>query len=128
MVEVAKHTSSSDCWMVIDNKVYDATSFLLEHPGGEDIMLDSSGRDATREFEDVGHSQEARSQLEKLLIGDLREPTEEELARAELEALQRGVNVPGVNKGDVGVWTKVARWLFPVVLIGVAYLLRRYVK
>eukprot|EP00171_Calliarthron_tuberculosum_P014964 IDg14964t1 len=53
-----------------------------EHPGGEDILVDSSGRDATREFEDVGHSDDARSQLAPLLIGVLRDPTPEEIAAA----------------------------------------------
>lgn len=123
--QVSKHTSSSSCWMVIDKKVYDVTSFLLEHPGGDDIMLDSSGRDATREFEDVGHSSEARSQLNTLYIGDLRDPTEEELRLAEEEAKLRGeVN----QKASGGVIVALARWLLPVVLVGVAYLLRKYVK
>lgn len=111
--------------MVIDNKIYDATSFLLEHPGGDDILLDSSGRDATREFEDVGHSSEARSQLSTLYIGDVRDPTEEELQLAQEEAKLRGE--ANQEKGG-GMIAALARWLLPVVLVGVAYLLRKYVK
>ncbi|KAI0562850.1 Cytochrome B5 [Gracilaria domingensis] len=123
--QVARHTSSSSCWMVIDSKVYDVTSFLLEHPGGEDILLDSSGRDATREFEDVGHSSDARSQLAELHIGDLRDPTPEEIELAEQEKRERGES-DEAQKG--GVVAALAKWLLPLFLVGVAYILRKYAK
>lgn len=111
--------------MVIDSKVYDVTSFLLEHPGGDDILLDSSGRDATREFEDVGHSSDARAQLAELQIGELRDPTPEEIALAEQEARERGESAEA-QKG--GVVSALAKWLLPLFLVGVAYILRKYVK
>lgn len=108
--------------MVIDGKVYDATSFLLEHPGGDDILIDSSGRDATREFEDVGHSSDAREQLADLMIGTVRAPTEEEVA----EAAEENERVAEVSQGTQGVFTQLAKWLFPFFLVGVAYVLRKY--
>jgi cytochrome b5 len=124
MVEVARHSTEKDCWMVVNGLVYDVTSFLEEHPGGEDIMVDSSGRDATREFEDVGHSGEARAQLKELLIGALREPTEEELAIAAEEARTD----PALAKAAAGssMGALVAKWMFPVVIVGLAYLIRKY--
>lgn len=106
--------------------MYDVTGFLLEHPGGDDIVIDSSGRDATREFEDVGHSGEARSQLEDLYIGELREPTEEELRVAEEEAKIKG---EAAKKSGASSWLKtVGRWALPVGLIVIAYVIRNYVK
>lgn len=39
----------------------------------------TTGRDATREFEDVGHSGDARLQLDSLVIGSVRPATDEEL-------------------------------------------------
>lgn len=38
-----------------------------------------TGRDATREFEDVGHSGDARARLDTLVIGTVRPATDEEL-------------------------------------------------
>jgi cytochrome b5 len=65
--------------------VYDATKFLDEHPGGEEVLLDMAGthypekagaqsflgKDATDAFEDVGHSDEAREILAGLFKGNL---------------------------------------------------------
>lgn len=108
--------------MVVDGKVYDVTKFLDEHPGGEDIMLDSSGRDATREFEDVGHSGEARAQLASLLVGTLREPTVEELAAAK-EANEMSVTEKAGGESTAATF---AKYMFPFAIIGVAYLIRKY--
>ena len=69
--EVAEHNNSKSCWMIIAGKVYAVERFLSEHPGGEDVLLETAGRDATREFEDVGHSKSARDQLNDFFIGDL---------------------------------------------------------
>ncbi|KAF4494069.1 cytochrome b5 [Fusarium agapanthi] len=70
MQDVAEHNTSSDIYMVVHDKVYDCTKFLDEHPGGEEVMLDVAGQDATEAFEDVGHSDEAREVLDGLLPGD----------------------------------------------------------
>ncbi|XP_067636051.1 cytochrome b5 isoform X2 [Eurosta solidaginis] len=68
---VKEHNKSDDLWIVIDGKVYDVTKFRHEHPGGEDALDEVAGRDATTEFNDVGHSQEAKEMLKKYYIGDL---------------------------------------------------------
>ena len=70
--DVAEHNTKKDLWMVVHDKVYDCTSFVDEHPGGEEVMLDVGGQDATDAFEDVGHSDEAREILKGMLKGDLK--------------------------------------------------------
>merc|ERR1712194_340811 len=50
MAEVAKHTSKTDCWVVVGGQVLDVTSFLADHPGGELAILTFAGKDATEEF------------------------------------------------------------------------------
>lgn len=71
--EIEKHNDGRSCWLVIHNKVYDVTSFLEEHPGGEEVLLELAGSDGTEQFEDVGHSDDARSLLKDYYIGDLHE-------------------------------------------------------
>lgn len=88
--QVQQHTKPDDVWIVLHNKglflhcwdlllllnesVYDVTKYLDDHPGGKDILLEVAGTDATEAFEEVGHSDEAREQLEPYYMGDL--PTE----------------------------------------------------
>merc|ERR1719197_1615984 len=50
MAEVAKHTSKTDCWVVVAGQVLDVTKFLKDHPGGELAILTFGGKDATEEF------------------------------------------------------------------------------
>lgn len=72
MDDVAKHNSEQDCWLVIENKVYDVTSFIPVHPGGKEI-LEGCGKDATSLFQGEREHQEknAAMYLPKYLIGDL---------------------------------------------------------
>ncbi|KAF2860609.1 cytochrome b5 [Piedraia hortae CBS 480.64] len=70
--EVAKHNTKNDLQVVIHDKVYNVGSFVDEHPGGEEVLLDVGGQDATEAFEDVGHSDEAREILSKMLVGELK--------------------------------------------------------
>ncbi|KAI0757140.1 FMN-dependent dehydrogenase-domain-containing protein [Daedaleopsis nitida] len=51
--EVSKHSSPSSCWVIINNKVYDVTEFLPDHPGGAKIILKYGGKDATAAYEPI---------------------------------------------------------------------------
>lgn len=42
--EVEKHDKENDCWIVVDGKVYDATSVLEWHPGGKSAILNHAGK------------------------------------------------------------------------------------
>jgi len=48
--EVSKHKSEKDCWVVVNGKVLDVTTFLKDHPGGKNSILLFAGKDATAEF------------------------------------------------------------------------------
>ncbi|SCV05725.1 LANO_0H13806g1_1 [Lachancea nothofagi CBS 11611] len=74
--EIAEHNSESDLWMIIHGKVYDCTKFMEEHPGGEEVLLDLGGQDATGPFADIGHSDDAVKMLEDLYVGDVDKDSE----------------------------------------------------
>jgi len=46
--EVKKHNHRTDCWCVINGKVYDLSSFVDSHPGGPNPILSWAGRDASK--------------------------------------------------------------------------------
>ena len=73
--EVKEHKSKNKgVWVVINNKVYDVTQFMDDHPGGEEVLLEQAGGDATEAFEDVGHSEDAKKLMKDFFVGDVSEP------------------------------------------------------
>lgn len=77
LTEIASHNSEKDCWMAIEQKVYNVTEFVSSHPGGKAI-LGGCGQDATKLFNerptnDKGpHPAQAKTILEKYYIGELK--------------------------------------------------------
>uniref|UniRef100_A0A8C9I5R8 Cytochrome b5 n=1 Tax=Piliocolobus tephrosceles TaxID=591936 RepID=A0A8C9I5R8_9PRIM len=69
--EIQKHNHSKSTWLILHHKVYDVTKFLEEHPGGEEVLREQAGGDATENFEDVGHSTDARELSKTYIIGEL---------------------------------------------------------
>lgn len=67
--EVAKHKSENDAWLSIHGKVYDISNFT-SHPGGIEILLENSGKNATVAFDTIDHSKEAKKDLYKHYIGE----------------------------------------------------------
>uniref|UniRef100_A0A8C1Z2R1 Cytochrome b5 type B n=1 Tax=Cyprinus carpio TaxID=7962 RepID=A0A8C1Z2R1_CYPCA len=101
--EVQAHNTSKDTWLIIHDKVYDITGFMEEHPGGEEVLLEQAGADATESFEDVGHSTDAREMLQQYYIGELH------------------MEVYITTSKDSRSWTT---WLIPTVtavLVGIMY-------
>lgn len=49
--------------------VLNVTKFLEEHPGGEEALLESAGKNATKEFKVVGHSKAAKNLLLTYQVG-----------------------------------------------------------
>lgn len=72
---VAEHATRSDCWIIVDGKVYDVTQYIPFHPGGEGTIISNCGTDATVAFTTKGgsgsHSASAKALLAKYLKGSI---------------------------------------------------------
>eukprot|EP00756_Hemistasia_phaeocysticola_P017117 Hpha_TRINITY_DN15519_c3_g13::TRINITY_DN15519_c3_g13_i1::g.105110::m.105110/K00326/E1.6.2.2; cytochrome-b5 reductase len=67
---IASSRTRERCWVVLYGRVYDVTAFMGEHPGGDQILLEHGGTDASAEFE-VYHSAQAKAQLQQYFIGEV---------------------------------------------------------
>lgn len=73
MADVQEHNYRQSCWAVVEGGVYDLTNWILQHPGGQQRILNLCGTDATTAFE-AQHGTEAQpnNQLHSMRIGTLR--------------------------------------------------------
>ena len=75
VAQVASHSSSGSCWLIISDKVYDVTAYIPFHPGGQNRIISRCGTDSTSAFltSSAGHahSQSAKNLLAGYYIGDL---------------------------------------------------------
>ena len=69
--EVAQNNSSDSLWCIIDSKVYDLTEFIDVHPGGESVLLQFAGTDATTAFYNL-HRHEVIQKYTDLCIGTIK--------------------------------------------------------
>ncbi|KAG7327183.1 hypothetical protein KOW79_008789 [Hemibagrus wyckioides] len=112
--EVQAHNTSKDAWLIIHDKVYDITTFLEEHPGGEEVLLEQAGSDATESFEDVGHSTDARQMLQQYYIGELHECERKKEAKKEVYI---------TTSKESSSWST---WLIPAIAVAVVGFMYRY--
>ena len=69
--EVKKHNKKNDAWTIIENKVYNISSWIPKHPGGE-IIMQAVGKDATQLFLNNNHPSYVKKMiLPKYYIGNL---------------------------------------------------------
>ncbi|XP_016990043.1 cytochrome b5 [Drosophila rhopaloa] len=115
--EVAKHNTNKDTWLLIHNNIYDVTAFLNEHPGGEEVLIEQAGKDATESFEDVGHSNDARDMMKKYKIGELVESERTSVAQK---------SEPTWSTDQQNEESSVKSWLVPLVLCLVATLFYKF--
>lgn len=72
MAQVAMHASAASCWSVIRGNVYDLTSWITKHPGGQAAILQLCGKDGTAAFVGQhGGSPQQESVLATFKIGVL---------------------------------------------------------
>ncbi|GAA6236232.1 cytochrome b5 [Lates japonicus] len=113
--EIEEQNSFRSTWIIIHNKVYDVTKFLEEHPGGEEVLREQAGGDATESFEDVGHSTDAREMASAMVIGELHPDDRDKIAKP-VETLVTTL------KEETSWWSN---WLIPALVATIVTLMYR---
>ena len=73
MTEVATHNNKSDCWTTINGGVYNVTSWISQHPGGEQAIIGLCGIDGSGAFNGQhGGQSRPESELATFKIGTLK--------------------------------------------------------
>ncbi|KAL5848596.1 hypothetical protein ACOSQ4_006609 [Xanthoceras sorbifolium] len=121
--QVSKHNNSRDCWIIINGKVYDVTKFLEDHPGGDEVLLSATGKDATDEFEDVGHSTTAREMMHQYHVGDI------DISSIPKKKMYTPPKQPHYNQDKTSEFIiKLLQFLVPIAILGFAVGIRIYTK
>nr|ACG49215.1 cytochrome b5 [Zea mays] len=115
MEEAALHNTPDDCWVVVDGKIYDVTKYLEDHPGGADVLLEATGKDATEEFDDAGHSKSAKELMQDYFIGELDSDPTPEIPEMEVFRKEQDTGFARKLMDDV-----VQYWSIPAAVIGIS--------
>ena len=128
MEDVQKHgrfenqsEASKSYWIVIHDKVYDVTKWLDDHPGGEDVLMENSGTDASEPWEDIGHSSEAREKMKKYQIGELRQEDRKNRKDKGLTNWEPSEHISKDSDDDTNF-----NWMLVILFIIIAYFYFHY--
>lgn len=69
--QLAAHSTSEDCWMAVDGKVYDVTPIMNTHPSIASCIVPFCGKDGTNSFYAKEHPASSIEALGLLYKGDL---------------------------------------------------------
>jgi cytochrome b involved in lipid metabolism len=74
--DVAAHNTATDCWSIVDGKVYNLTNWVGKHPGGPGVITSMCGTDGTSLFNSKHQgSATAAGALAGYVIGSLSGPS-----------------------------------------------------
>ncbi|XP_020223204.1 cytochrome b5 isoform X2 [Cajanus cajan] len=123
--EVAKHNHRKDCWIIVNGKVYDVTPFLEDHPGGDEVLVTATEKDATSDFEDIGHSESAIEMMQTYLVGEVDTNT---LPTQATNTPRPPTQAPANSNQSAGFVLKMLQYLVPLLILGFAFALQYYGK
>ncbi|XP_058093638.1 cytochrome b5-like isoform X2 [Magnolia sinica] len=103
--------------------VYDVTKFLEDHPGGDEVLLSATGKDATDDFEDVGHSTSARAMMDEFYVGEI------DASTIPNKPKYTPPKQPHYNQDKTSEFIiKLLQFLVPLLILGLAIAVRFYTK
>jgi cytochrome b involved in lipid metabolism len=68
--EISTHNSKSDCWSIVNGNVYNLTSYVSRHPGGQSVIANICGKDGSNAFTNQHNNQgKPNNTLSGFLLG-----------------------------------------------------------
>jgi cytochrome b involved in lipid metabolism len=68
---ISQHNTAGDCWVTAGNNVYNVTSYIRSHPGGQSNITKYCGKDIAAAFAGQGHSANASNIFASYKIGTI---------------------------------------------------------
>ena len=92
--EIKTHNSKTDCWSIVNGNVYNLTSYVKNHPGGEAVLANICGKDGSKAFANQHNSQsKPNNVLKSFLLGSLG-------SSIPIEMAQKVVTPPATGSGN----------------------------
>lgn len=70
--EISKHNSKSDCWIIVDNEVYDITVAVQDHLRYQYPLDPWCGKEASKAWHNKDGKNKAHSRKAQLMLKELR--------------------------------------------------------
>lgn len=113
--DVEKHCERNDAWIVVGGKVYDVTSWVEKHPGGQLPILNLAGRDATVAFQNF-HPPAVKQQLKAFCVGSLKAAQGDELTE-DYKKLKRELEARGLFRQNWSFYMKEVGFILCLLLL-----------
>lgn len=94
--DVGKHNKKGDIWVTVNGLVIDLSTFTMEHPGGEMVMLAFAGKDASSEFNTIHPAHVLEAFVHDRVIGELINYSAEKSVRKVAPSSERKGQMPGL--------------------------------
>ena len=118
---IKQHNTRESCWIVVDGFVYDVTSWLSKHPGGDIVIINSTMVDCTDIF-NAYHPKEVRKMLSCYKIGQV-ELYETSKIMKSFRKFAANIEKSDLMETDVYFYFRLGVWYFFLWLFAVCCVL-----
>jgi delta8-fatty-acid desaturase len=120
MQQVAQRSTLAQAWIIMDARVYDITSFIAKHPGGEKVLANMLGKDCTDAFANYHAAAVYKKWLPLYLVGQVTDvPTYAHVE--DFRAIRQELLRQGLFETCTAYYNKMYMW-YTTLLLASMYL------